>query len=69
VEKPEILSRGFVSMPEATELLEGAQQRIREIVARNGGGPLENRIETALSEFFYVETKRRPMVFVSVISA
>ncbi|MGA2819294.1 MAG: ribonuclease J [Anaerolineales bacterium] len=66
VEKPEILSRGFVFVPEAAELLEGAQQRIREVVAKNGSGALENRVESALSEFFYMETKRRPMVFVSV---
>jgi ribonuclease J len=67
-EKPEILSRGFVSIPQASELLEGAQQRVREIVARNGSGALQDRVETALSEYFYTETKRRPMVFVSVSS-
>jgi ribonuclease J len=65
-EKPEIISKGFVYVREAGELLAGAEQTIREAAARGGGGELQARVENALSEYFYSETKRRPMVFVSV---
>jgi len=65
-EKPEIISRGFVYVREAGELLAGAEQTIREAAARGGAGELQARVENALSEYFYSETKRRPMVFVSV---
>jgi ribonuclease J len=66
VEKPEIISKGFVYVREAGELLAGAEQTIREAVARGGASDLGARVENALSEYFYSETKRRPMVFVSV---
>ena len=65
-EKPEIISKGFVYVREAGELLAGAEQTIREAAARGGAGELQARVENALSEYFYSETKRRPMVFVSV---
>jgi len=65
-EKPEIISKGFVYVREAGELLAGAEQTIREAAARGGTGELQARVENALSEYFYSETKRRPMVFVSV---
>jgi ribonuclease J len=65
-EKPEIISKGFVYVRESGELLAGAEQTIREAVARGGAGELQARVENALSEYFYSETKRRPMVFVSV---
>jgi len=62
--RPEILSRGFVFVPESGELLAMAEEKIRDTAARGNGNRLSERIEAALSELFYQETKRRPMVFV-----
>jgi ribonuclease J len=66
VSKPDILSRGFVFVPESGDLLAGAEEKIRALVERGNPDRLEDRIESALSEFFYEETKRRPMIFVMV---
>jgi ribonuclease J len=62
--RPEIVSRGFVFVPESGELLSLAEDKIRETAGRGNGKGLAERIESALSELFYQETKRRPMVFV-----
>jgi ribonuclease J len=62
--RPEILSRGFVYVPESGDLLASAEERMREVIARTDSNRLAERLESALSEFFYEETKRRPMVFV-----
>jgi ribonuclease J len=67
--RPEILSRGFVFVPESGDLLAAADEKIREVVARGTGSRLGERLESALSELFYQETKRRPMIFVIVNSA
>jgi ribonuclease J len=64
--RPEILSRGFVFVPESGELLAMAEEKIRDTAARGNGNRLSERIEAALSELFYQETKRRPMVFVLI---
>jgi ribonuclease J len=64
--RPELLSRGFVFVPEAGELLAMAEEKIRETAARGNGNRLAERIESALSELFYQETKRRPMIFVLI---
>jgi ribonuclease J len=62
--RPELVSRGFVFVPESGELLAMAEEKIRETAARSNGNRLAERIEAALSELFYKETKRRPLVFV-----
>jgi ribonuclease J len=66
VGKPELISRGFVFVPESGELLETAEERIRKVVEKTAGERLEERVESTLSEYFYEETKRRPMIFVLV---
>lgn len=66
LEEPEILSRGFVFLRDASDLIEGAQSLIREIVATTGQGDLTGVIEDSLSKLFYNQTKRRPMTFALV---
>jgi ribonuclease J len=65
-ETPEIISRGFVFVRDATDLIETTQYLIRDIVASRPQGDLAVAIEDALSKFFYNQTKRRPMLFVFV---
>ncbi len=64
-EEPEIITRGFVYKYEADDLLDLARRRISETVA-DGNGNLQNDIEQMAKALFYNETKRRPMVFVTV---
>jgi ribonuclease J len=64
VSQPELVSRGFVFVPQAGDLLAMAEEKVREVAGRGNGNRLAERIEAALSELFYKETKRRPMIFV-----
>jgi len=66
--EPEILTRGFLSPDDAQELLPGVRNRIMDIV--NGGGlDAEKDIASAVKSYLYNETKRRPMVFVTLSKA
>jgi ribonuclease J len=63
VQGPDIITRGFVYLREASELIDLATGRIVE--ALQGGGPradLNARIKESLAEFLYAQTKRRPMI-------
>ena len=64
-EEPEIITRGFVYKHDAGELLALASKRITEAIAR-GNGNLEDDIQQTAKAVFYNETKRRPMVFVTI---
>jgi ribonuclease J len=62
---PEIITRGFVSPEDAEEMIPEVRKRIMEAV--NGGG-LDNEkdIVNAVKSYLYEETKRRPMVLVTL---
>ncbi len=64
--QPQIISRGFVFTPEAQDLFEQAEQRIRDVLDNEQEGTLETHLEKELAKFFYSETRRRPMVFVFI---
>jgi ribonuclease J len=63
--EPEIITRGFVSPEDAEELIPQVRKRIMDVV--NGGG-LDNEkdIVNAVRSYLYEETKRRPMVLVTL---
>lgn len=67
IERPEIISRGFVYLREAGELIAGAQERIYTVLEHSNDyscpDDMRNTIEQTLNSFFYQETKRHPMVF------
>jgi ribonuclease J len=65
--KPEILSRGFIYMPEAEEMFEAVRTHIATVAARPTAN-LREKVEQTLSDFFYSELKRHPMVFALVNS-
>jgi ribonuclease J len=65
LDKPEILSKGFVFVRDETEMFEAAQAQVAKVAA-HANGELRQRVEAALSDFFYSETKRRPMIFALV---
>jgi ribonuclease J len=64
---PEIITRGFVSPEEAERLIPLAQKKVVDIV--HGGLDDERTIINAIRSFLYNETKRRPMVFVTLSKA
>jgi ribonuclease J len=68
LQKPEILTRGFVSPEDAETLLPEVRKRVMEVV--NGGRmDSEKDIINAVKSYLHQETKRRPMVFVTLSKA
>ena len=69
---PDIVSRGFVYMRDAEELLESARERVLEsFIGLNGHASdwsfVKDKIKHTLSEFLYEKTHRRPMVLPVVV--
>ncbi|UCF28435.1 MAG: ribonuclease J [Chloroflexota bacterium] len=65
IEEPEIITRGFVYKRDAKDLLAIARSRITDTI-NQGNGNLQDDVEQTIKAFFYNETKRRPMVFVTI---
>jgi ribonuclease J len=65
VGKPEIISRGFVYIRESESLFEAAQSEIAGAAAKANGN-LGEKVQQRLADFFYAETKRRPVIFTLV---
>jgi len=61
---PEIITRGFVSPEEAEELLPEIQKRVMDFV--HNGQLDEKDIVNAVKSYLHQQTKRRPMVFVTL---
>jgi ribonuclease J len=70
VGQPRIITRGFVYVPDAEDLLSRAEDVVRSAAAvKRGTAPdrVEEKVERALSSFFYQETRRKPVVTVVLI--
>jgi ribonuclease J len=70
VGRPRIVTQGFVFVPEAEELLSRAEQVVRSAARAQPGTPpeeIEARIERALSDYLYKETRRKPLVSSAVM--
>ncbi|MDH5682582.1 MAG: ribonuclease J, partial [Spirochaetota bacterium] len=73
VYKPEIISRGFVYIKEASEMIDKAQKIILKVTneyhkeSELDFATFKNKIKSALRNFFYSETKRKPMIVVRII--
>jgi ribonuclease J len=66
--KPEIVSRGFVYLSEAQELLDGAEELVANTV-EGYDGPRERlarKIEDNLRRYLHGETGRRPVIYALV---
>lgn len=66
VGEPEIISRGFVYLKESGTLIDATQDAINGAINTNGRNSLRDiraEVQRRLEKLFYVETKRRPMVF------
>jgi ribonuclease J len=63
---PEITSRGFITMDEAGEIINGLRSRVFDTAVK-ANGSIQKDIEQAVGNYLYSETQRRPMVFVNII--
>jgi ribonuclease J len=63
-DEPEFITRGFIVIRDADELMAGVSKLIRETVRRNNGD-LKEDLRNALMSYIYNETKRRPMIFIN----
>ncbi len=73
-EEPQIISQGFVYMPESAELMQSAQSAILEIVRRyspetEDPEEIGARIKHRLQQLFFDETGRRPIIVPMVTAA
>jgi ribonuclease J len=67
---PEIVTRGFIYLREADELLDQVRETVEETLESSRAlrnGQRRERLQESLSRMLFNETKRRPMVF-SVIN-
>ncbi|MBL8157432.1 MAG: hypothetical protein JNM70_24910, partial [Anaerolineae bacterium] len=62
---PEIISRGFVYMRSATDLVDLIRSTVTEVLSASHGqnGKRRERLQENLSRVLYNETRRRPMIF------
>jgi ribonuclease J len=63
--EPEIITRGFVSPEDAEQLIPSVRKQVMGMV-NSGGLGTEKDIINAVKTYLYNETKRRPMVFVTL---
>lgn len=66
--EPDIISRGFVYMREAEELIEQAKEQVLMALEKKSSPEvISAKIKDTLSEFLYERTRRRPMILPVVI--
>jgi ribonuclease J len=62
---PRIVTHGFVFHRQASELLQGASDRVQRVLSQNHATSqeeIEEALGRELEDYFYAETKRRPIV-------
>jgi len=69
---PDIISRGFIYMRTSKELLEATRGKVKQIVAKTAGKPInwayvKNNLRDKIGQFLFSKTQRRPMVIPVVI--
>jgi ribonuclease J len=68
VQEPELRSQGFLMNGEANGLMAGARQKIADVLLRgNGNVNVARDLEKELANYLFGETRRRPVVMVSVV--
>lgn len=77
VGEPDIISRGFIYMKSSDKLIANTKQKIKEAVRKAGSKEITDKLEDwnnirgelrdELSDFFFKETERRPMILPVII--
>jgi ribonuclease J len=68
LDDPEIITRGFVSAEDAETLIPAVRKRVTDVI-HGGGMSVQKDIVDVVRTFIFNETKRRPMVFVTITKA
>jgi ribonuclease J len=68
LDDPEIITRGFVSADDAETLVPAVRKRVVDVI-HGGGMSVQKDIVDVVRTFIFNETKRRPMVFVTITKA
>lgn len=63
--EPEVLTRGFLAPEDAERLIPGIRKRVMRVVGSGGLGN-EKDIASAVKSYLFEQTKRKPMVFVTM---
>jgi ribonuclease J len=66
IREPEIISRGFVYLRDADDLMDKITHSVNSVVQSANGtsaNQLKSKLEDSISHMLYHETQRRPMVF------
>ena len=72
IDRPQMISRGFIYIKDSEELLNGAEEVIYKQVDKNvyrdsiDIAKMKVDIGSSLADFFLQETKRRPLIFVMI---
>ncbi|MCL4877674.1 MAG: ribonuclease J [Anaerolineae bacterium] len=64
---PHVISRGFVFIKEAEEIIDGIKDTVRKALSKSRNGRRQDVVTDAITKYLYQETKRRPMVFAYII--
>lgn len=64
--EPQISSRGFMLSRDTDTVMEEARRKVTAMISATNNGRLEKDIEKELGNFLYSETRRRPMIYVTV---
>ncbi|UCC89927.1 MAG: ribonuclease J [Anaerolineales bacterium] len=67
IEGPDIVSRGFVYMRSAEDLIDEAKSLVIDVLTNGHRDTASNLIRDTLAEFLYQQTRRRPMIFPVVL--
>ncbi len=65
IHEPEVITRGFLSPEDAERLIPEIRKRVMKVV-NSGGLDSEKDIANAVKSYLYEQTKRKPMVFVTM---
>ncbi len=65
LDDPEILTRGFVSTEDAETLIPAVRKRVIDVI-HSGGMSVQRDIADVVKTFIYNETRRKPMIFVTL---
>jgi ribonuclease J len=65
IHEPEVLTRGFLSPEDAERLIPEVRKRVMKVV-NTGGLESEKDIASAVKSYLFEQTKRKPMVFVTM---
>ncbi len=68
LDDPEIITRGFVSAEDAETLVPAVRKRVVDVI-HGGGMSVQKDIVDVVRTFIFNETRRRPMVFVTITKA